>query len=312
MHRGGDELDRAFRILSIYNRLLQHKQVNKKSLTIEFNASPRTIQRDIDDIRNFLYENKSWINTTPDEITYDYTLESYRLKHTKNKSKDKHFMFNILTALHLTTPSISHSFYHYLKSLIFTQHSDNQYSLLKYLEKLTVDENISNITQTSLVVRALNENKYLKYDNNLILPLSISYLMYPFHLIYLLNNNVHMTDINALDVTLTNQSFDESQKEKKNILVTFEVTKLVFQTMQKHHQVHVIESHDNDHLIVTFNITRLEAIQLCFLYRSNIRIISPSDLKEEMIDEIISLQSTYLKQRIGNRNYSDERTSNTE
>lgn len=298
MHRGGDELDRAFRILSIYNRLLQHKQVNKKSLTIEFNASPRTIQRDIDDIRNFLYENKSWINVTHDEITYDYSLESYKLKHTKNKSKNKHFMFNIITVLYLTTPSISYSFYHYLKSLIFTQHSDNQLTLLKYLEKLTVNEYTSNITQTSLVIRALNENKYLKEDNNLLLPLSISCLMYPFHLIYLLNNSVHMTDINALDVTLTNKSFDESQKEKKNIFVTFEVTKLVFQKMQKHHQVHVIEKYDEDNLVITFIMTKLEAVQLCFLYRSNIRIISPPDLKDTIIDELLSLQSTYLKQQI--------------
>ncbi|WP_240621109.1 hypothetical protein [Staphylococcus devriesei] len=46
-------MDRAFRILTIYNRLLQHKVVNKKSLTLELKSSARTIQRDIDDIRNF-------------------------------------------------------------------------------------------------------------------------------------------------------------------------------------------------------------------------------------------------------------------
>ena len=77
--KGGDALDRSFRILTIYNRLLQHKAVNKKSLTLELNTSPRTIQRDIDDIRNFLYESKSWISTK-NEITYDYKSESYRLE----------------------------------------------------------------------------------------------------------------------------------------------------------------------------------------------------------------------------------------
>ncbi|WP_231635426.1 HTH domain-containing protein [Staphylococcus carnosus] len=56
-------MDRSFRILTIYNRLLQHKAVNKKSLTLELNTSPRTIQRDIDDIRNFLYESRPWIST---------------------------------------------------------------------------------------------------------------------------------------------------------------------------------------------------------------------------------------------------------
>ena len=46
-------MDRAFRILTIYHRLLQNKSVNKQSLTLELETSPRTIQRDIDDIRNF-------------------------------------------------------------------------------------------------------------------------------------------------------------------------------------------------------------------------------------------------------------------
>ncbi|MDL0112777.1 hypothetical protein [Mammaliicoccus sciuri] len=45
-------------------------------------------------------------------------------------------------------------------------------------------------------------------------------------------------------------------------------------------------------------MTKLEAIQLCFMYRSNIRIISPPDLKDQVIDELLTLQSTYLKQHI--------------
>ncbi|WP_225526532.1 hypothetical protein [Staphylococcus xylosus] len=45
-------------------------------------------------------------------------------------------------------------------------------------------------------------------------------------------------------------------------------------------------------------MARLEAIQLCFLYRSNMRIISPPDLREKVIDELLLLQSTYLKQKI--------------
>ncbi|MCT1652223.1 MULTISPECIES: hypothetical protein [Staphylococcus] len=45
-------------------------------------------------------------------------------------------------------------------------------------------------------------------------------------------------------------------------------------------------------------MARLEAIQLCFLYRSNMRIISSPDLREKVIDELLLLQSTYLKQKI--------------
>ncbi|MFW2434885.1 WYL domain-containing protein [Staphylococcus cohnii] len=68
--------------------------------------------------------------------------------------------------------------------------------------------------------------------------------------------------------------------------------------MHRYHQIHVIEKYDVHYLIVTFKMTRLEAIQLCFMYRSNIRIISPPDLREQVIDELLLLQSTYLKQQV--------------
>ncbi|WP_245353962.1 hypothetical protein [Staphylococcus sp. GDY8P82P] len=45
-------------------------------------------------------------------------------------------------------------------------------------------------------------------------------------------------------------------------------------------------------------MTRVEAIQLRFIYQSNIRIISPPDLREQVIDELLLLQLTYLKQQV--------------
>ncbi|MCD9063432.1 MULTISPECIES: hypothetical protein [Staphylococcus] len=36
-------MDNAFRILTIYNRLLQNKSINKQSLKLELDKSPRMI-----------------------------------------------------------------------------------------------------------------------------------------------------------------------------------------------------------------------------------------------------------------------------
>ncbi|UXR78437.1 HTH domain-containing protein [Staphylococcus sp. IVB6227] len=288
-------MDRAFRILTIYNRLLHQKKVNKKSLTVEFNTSPRTIQRDIDDIRNFLYENKPWMNIQ-NEITYDYVSESYKLE--QHETKNSCFMYNILTSLYLTTPKLNLHFYQYLKSMIINNHSDSQHNLLKLLDKLVIDENAPTITQTSLAVQALNENRYLKYHKQLLLPLSISYLMSSFHLVYQLNSEVYIKDINNLDLAITNKSFETTSKDSSNIYVTFEIAKSIFQNVRRFYHVHVIESYGEEHLIVTFKMTKVEAIQLCFLYRSNIRIISPSDVREKVMDELLTLHSTYLKQQI--------------
>lgn len=45
--------------------------------------------------------NKSWISTP--KSTYDYKSESYKLE--QNKSENMYFMYDILTALYLTTPN---------------------------------------------------------------------------------------------------------------------------------------------------------------------------------------------------------------
>jgi len=288
-------LDRAFRILTIYNRLLQNKAVNKQSLTLELETSPRTIQRDIDDIRNFLYESKSWIST-PKEITYDYKSESYKLE--QDKDENMHFMYDILTALYLTTPKLSHYFYQYLKLLIIKHHSGHRNTLLKYLDRFEIDKNQAGISSSSLAIQAMNENKYLQYNQKLLLPLSMYYQMYAFHLVYRMNDKIYIDDINQMNLSLSEKSVDIHEKSKLQTYITFEIGKDVWSKMHRYYQIHVIEKYDAHYLIVTFKMTKLEAIQLCFMYRSNIRIISPPDLREQVIDELLLLQSTYLKQQV--------------
>ncbi|AYV00840.1 hypothetical protein HMPRNC0000_0075 [Staphylococcus aureus] len=288
-------MDRAFRILTIYNRLLENNSVNKQSLTLELDTSPRTIQRDNDDIRNFLYESKSWIST-PKEITYDYKSESYKLE--QDKSKNVHLMDNILTALYLTPPKLSHYFYQYLKLLIIKHHSNHRTTLLKYLERFEIEKNQTAISTSSLVVQAMNENKYLQYNQKILLPLSMYYQMHAFHLVDRMNDEIYIDDINQVNLSFSEESVDTHEKAKVQTYITFEISKDVWSNMHRYYQIHVIEKYDAHYLIVTFKMTRNEAIQLSFMYRSNIRIISPPDLKEQVIDELLLLQTTYLKQQV--------------
>ncbi|RTX70533.1 HTH domain-containing protein [Mammaliicoccus sciuri] len=288
-------MDRAFRILTIYNRLLQNKEVNKKSLTLELNTSPRTIQRDIDDIRNFLYESKNWMGAE-NEISYDYKYESYRL--SNNKVENVHFMYELLASLFVTSPTLNPSFYQYLKSLIMELYPNNQKSLLKYLNKFTVDEFKNQITPLASSIKALNENKYLEYNQKLIIPLSIFYQLNTFYLVYQMGNEAYINDINKMNLRITDKDVNIKQMPNIQTYITLEVSKDIWLKIHKYYRAQVIEKLDEFTLIATFKMTKLEAIQLCFMYRSNIRIISPPDLKDQVIDELLTLQSTYLKQHI--------------
>lgn len=62
------------RILDIYLRLLNNREVNRKKLSKEYNVSERSIHRDISDLRTFLVSTNS-----PSEIIYDDKINSYVL-----------------------------------------------------------------------------------------------------------------------------------------------------------------------------------------------------------------------------------------
>lgn len=71
--------DKSERILSIYSRLKAGKVINKLDEASQYGVAPRTIQRDIADIQNFL---QNCENTTGElqEIVFDKKKGGYRLE----------------------------------------------------------------------------------------------------------------------------------------------------------------------------------------------------------------------------------------
>lgn len=50
--------NKAFRTLEIYDRLRRGEKLLKENLANEYSVSLKTIQRDIEELRNYLYEKK--------------------------------------------------------------------------------------------------------------------------------------------------------------------------------------------------------------------------------------------------------------
>ncbi|MDT0715878.1 HTH domain-containing protein [Staphylococcus chromogenes] len=289
-------MDRAFRILTIYHRLLQNKKVNKKSLALMLNTSTRTIQRDIDDIRNFLYESEHWLDTQY-EVKYDYDFESYTINHDKNENL--YYMYDILTKLYVTMPTISYPFYRYLKELINKHHSNHQNELYQYLDKFIVDSDIPSVSNLAITTQAINTKNYLLKDNENILPIKLNYNNYGFYLTYLMEGNLLRTNVGHLNIQTSNKSFKEEDITDERTQVTLEMTKDIWKDIHLYYENYIIEKYFKNLIVVTIeDMLPYEAIQLCFNYRSQVRIISPLDLREIVIDELLLLQSIYLKQRI--------------
>lgn len=69
------------RILSLYAMLMSGAVVNKSAAAIEFEVNERTIQRDIDDMRAFFFENTLGVGHGKD-IIFDRGKKGYRLEDT--------------------------------------------------------------------------------------------------------------------------------------------------------------------------------------------------------------------------------------
>ena len=72
------------RILGIYSKLVRGELVKKDEEALFYNVNERSIQRDIDDIRNFFVsdaENTGVLNT----IIYDWQKKGYRLEKVPGK-----------------------------------------------------------------------------------------------------------------------------------------------------------------------------------------------------------------------------------
>lgn len=74
-----DDKSKVTRVLSIYDKLLNGKLLNKSEEADKFNVNERTIQRDIDDIRRYLdYSNGN--SGATDKVNYNYTDKGFVLE----------------------------------------------------------------------------------------------------------------------------------------------------------------------------------------------------------------------------------------
>lgn len=71
--------DKVGRILAIYSKLMDGQIVNKSEESLYYNVNERSIQRDIDDIRNFL-EQEAIEQGVFNEVIYDREKKGYRLE----------------------------------------------------------------------------------------------------------------------------------------------------------------------------------------------------------------------------------------
>ena len=86
------------RVLDLYNRLLSGEVLNKNNLALEYGVHPRSIQRDIDDIREF-FSNRMISGNELTEVRYDRSAKGYRLVNLKTTTLTNAELFAVTKIL---------------------------------------------------------------------------------------------------------------------------------------------------------------------------------------------------------------------
>lgn len=80
-----EEANKVARVLSIYNKLVGGEIVNKAFEANRFGVNEKSIQRDIDEIRNYLSQSTVDGYRIVGEVVYDRVEKGYRLEQVDNK-----------------------------------------------------------------------------------------------------------------------------------------------------------------------------------------------------------------------------------
>lgn len=97
MHSKTNEKDpvrKHDRVLEIYTRLLSGETIRKQELADEYGVAPRSIQRDIDSIRDF-YSNLAVSGNDLTEIKYDRLTKGYHIINSKSISLTNAELFTV-------------------------------------------------------------------------------------------------------------------------------------------------------------------------------------------------------------------------
>ena len=71
--------DKIQRVLGLYTKLINGSVINKATEATNYNVNERSIQRDIDDIRNYL-DQQGTEDGIMNSVEYDRQVKGYRLK----------------------------------------------------------------------------------------------------------------------------------------------------------------------------------------------------------------------------------------
>lgn len=288
-------MEKPERLLYIYTRFLNGKALNKEALAQRLNVNVRSIQRDISDINNFLYEDQEW-HGLEGQIVYDNALEKHRLKIDRYKFKNNRLL-NLIFRMKNFTPIIHEDTYNLIRGLNANSNLAEKLLSNKMLSQFNIHRELSESTLIFRIQLAIENSHKISVqlqDTQItgIIPIYTRYFSNKYWFTYLANGKVNTLDLSVVrEVEQLNDVYDQSVFENIN-----SVTMLI----QDHicpkikHQFIIVNTKSVDNgRIVDIIISKEESMHIAYEHPNQITLLKPQHYVDDFKMIIKSLFNTY-------------------
>lgn len=312
------------RVLDIYSNLMCGEILNKKELAHLYNVNEKTIQRDIDDIRNFFYENKESMGLK--EIVYKRDKKGYCIKNNDIDVITKEDILAIMKIL-LESRAFCKSELTHLTNSILSLVDINKRKNIKnligneLLNYVQLNHNkllLSIIWEFSEFIRYCEkvEITYIKMNNlevkREIKPVAIIFSEYYFYLIAYFND-FKLPTIFRIDriknyrkigekFYISNRNrFEEGEFRKRiQFMYSGKLTKIRFEfwgssleaVLDRIPTSRVISNYDNKFLIEA-EVYGEGIIKWILSQGANINVVAPLEIRDKIINEVKNMIEIY-------------------
>lgn len=288
-------LNRAQRLLILYNRLIKNRYINKEEIAYEFGVNPRTVQRDIDEIRTYLSDSNEHLYRQ--EIIYNHSLNAYSISNHQSH-RDSYPLRMILTKLYSLSPVMHEKIYDTLKTIITENYNHDMNELVRLLKQFTVIDSESDYKIISQIQNAILQKNTINIVtiHDVITnttPLEIYYKHSDFFLAYINKReetSIRISSIQSIQV-------EKRQDKHEDNISTFEMTKEVWHTLKDIYDVSLIESITDTTIIVSFNMTRKNVFEVLLMHSPHIRLVN-SHYSNDFYSHLLRLNQVYFTQKI--------------
>lgn len=288
-------MEKPERLLYIYTRFLNGKNLNKEKLAQDLKVNVRTIQRDLSDINHFIYEDHEW-QGLEGKIIYDYDSEHHRLKVDRYKFRNNRLL-NLLFRMKSFTPVIHEDTYNLIRGLNANSNLAEKLLSNKLLSQFKIYRETSNSTFIFRIQLAIENQNFISLQISpkqriKVIPIYTRYFNHQYWFSYLYQNQAHSMKVSSiLDLDQIEEMFDQDIFFKTKSATLLVSDELWSEFYEQFIIIHKEQKHNGT--LVDVIVSKEECLQIAYDYPQDIILLKPQTYVDDFKTKIRTLFDNY-------------------